>query len=215
MNDSSDSFFQTLEGLKANSPEATQRVWADFHHLMVRYADQKLGGLPRRSADEDDVALSAMHSFYKGMQAGRFPDVSSNDDLLKILFVITDRKAKKEIRRQMTLKRGGGAVRGESVFLQLGDETAGLNNLPENGTPFDLAHRLSIECQELLAMLNDDMLRKVALLKLQGYSTGEIAETLGVVNRTIERKLDMIRKQWEKALNVHNDADQHDEIHEN
>lgn len=53
---------------------------------------------------------------------------------------------------------------------------------------------LSQECEELLDCLDDDVQRKIAVLKLQGYSNAEIAQTFGVVRRTIERKVALIRK---------------------
>jgi DNA-directed RNA polymerase specialized sigma24 family protein len=36
----------------------------------------------------------------------------------------------------------------------------------------------------------------LATLKLEGYTNDEIADTLGVVTRTIERKLNLIRQLW-------------------
>ena len=37
---------------------------------------------------------------------------------------------------------------------------------------------------------------KVALLKLEGYSNEEIARSLDCSSRTVERKLEVIRKRW-------------------
>ena len=42
----------------------------------------------------------------------------------------------------------------------------------------------------------DPVLRRVALLKLEGYTNPEIATELGITARTVERKLDRIRARW-------------------
>ena len=44
--------------------------------------------------------------------------------------------------------------------------------------------------------LEDGSLQKLALLKLQGYSNGEIAAQFGLTERSVERKLGRIRKIW-------------------
>lgn len=52
------------------------------------------------------------------------------------------------------------------------------------------------QCEELMERLPDDKLRLVAHRKLEGYTNEEIAQELGVVQRTIERKLSLIRNTW-------------------
>jgi DNA-directed RNA polymerase specialized sigma24 family protein len=54
------------------------------------------------------------------------------------------------------------------------------------------------ECERLLGVLNDEQLRSVAVWKMEGYTTAEIAERLHCVPRTIERKLRVIREVWQK-----------------
>jgi DNA-directed RNA polymerase specialized sigma24 family protein len=48
-------------------------------------------------------------------------------------------------------------------------------------------------------MLEDDELRAIARLKLEGFTNPEIAERLGVVERTVERRLNRIRRQWSEG----------------
>ena len=49
----------------------------------------------------------------------------------------------------------------------------------------------------MLDQLHDENLRTVALLKLQGYNNGEIAQQLDITRRSVERKLQRIRGLWE------------------
>ena len=62
-------------------------------------------------------------------------------------------------------------------------------------TPERIAE-LEEQCQILLNSLESEQLRTVARLKLEGHTSNEIADQLGVVERTVERKLRLIRNQW-------------------
>jgi DNA-directed RNA polymerase specialized sigma24 family protein len=55
------------------------------------------------------------------------------------------------------------------------------------------------EYQRLLGLLGDVELRSVALWKVEGYTNEEIAEKLGCVVRSVERKLQRIRILWAEA----------------
>jgi hypothetical protein len=52
-----------------------------------------LQGNRPRAADEEDVALSAFHSFCRDAEAGRFPELGDRKDLWQILVMLTARKA--------------------------------------------------------------------------------------------------------------------------
>ena len=58
------------------------------------------------------------------------------------------------------------------------------------------------EYQRLLGGLKPD-LQTVARMKLEGYTNREIADQLGRVERTVERKLDRIRRVWLRKSNDH------------
>ena len=189
---------QWLVRLGQGNQRAAQALWERYFAKLVYYARRKLGGLPRRAADEEDAALSAMHSFCRGMAARRF-EVSDRDDLWKLLVTITARKASAQRRRHLAVKRGGGRVRGESVFQRLerddGREPGIAGVLGREPTP-ELAGMVADDCRALLERLGDETLRNVALLTLQGYSTEEIAKRLCCVRRSAERKPQRIRDTW-------------------
>jgi DNA-directed RNA polymerase specialized sigma24 family protein len=50
------------------------------------------------------------------------------------------------------------------------------------------------ECRRLLDGLRDDTLRQVALRRMEGCGNDQVSERIGVRLRTVERKLDLIRK---------------------
>lgn len=191
-----------LAALEAGDSQAAQHLWKKYFERLVRLAARKLQGISRRVADEEDVALSAFQSFCEGLQAGRFPDISDRDGLWRLLVVITARKAADLVNHQQRLKRGGGAVRGESA---LGHANGNSGDEPNAGgwgqvvgsepTP-QFSCQVREELDRLLAMLGDETLTRIALAKLEGRTNDEIAGQMQVVPRTIERKLALIRQCW-------------------
>jgi RNA polymerase sigma factor (sigma-70 family) len=187
-----------IRRLKSGDSAAAQKLWERYYGQLVRVAQKKLTTAPRRVADEEDVALSAMNSFCMGAREGKFPQLNDHDDLWRLLVTITARKAMHQVRRNRRQKRGGGGVRGESIFLSAGDSDAhgGLDQFlgqePSPGSAAEMAEDLRL----LLARLEEQPLRDVALLKLQGYANEEIAQRLDCGLRTVERRLRLIRALW-------------------
>jgi DNA-directed RNA polymerase specialized sigma24 family protein len=118
-----------------------------------------------------------------------------------LLVTITARKALQLFRHQGRLKRGGGAVRGDSAFQAAprdGEDEPGLEQFVGSEPTPEFAAQMAEECQRLLGQLSAGDLREVAVMKMEGYSNEEIAAKLGCVPRTIERKLALIRTLWEE-----------------
>jgi DNA-directed RNA polymerase specialized sigma24 family protein len=179
-----------VERLKHGDPLAAQRLWEGYFQQLVRLARAKLQGLPRRVSDEEDVALSAFHSFCQGAERGRFPRLADREDLWQLLVVITARKAVDLKHYMRSKKRGGG--RGPEALTDLATLEEVISREP---TP-EFAAQVAEECQVLLDRLGDPALRSVALWKMEGYSTEQIAARLNCVPRTVERKLRLIRQCW-------------------
>ena len=57
--------------------------------------------------------------------------------------------------------------------------------------------------RDLFARLDDVMLRVIAFQKLQGMTSDEIAASLEVSRRTVDRKLRLIRAIWEEESGMH------------
>jgi DNA-directed RNA polymerase specialized sigma24 family protein len=184
-----------LRRLSAGDPRAAEVIWREYFARLVRFARRKLEGSPRRAGDEEDVALSAMKSFCLGMAEQRFEKVEDRHDLWRLLLTITARKACAQRRRDRAAKRGGGATRGESALARRADaeEEGGIGEVLGSTPTPELAVMVADTCRAFLDRLEDDSLRDVARLALEGCSVPEIAERLGCVRRTVERKLQRIR----------------------
>jgi RNA polymerase sigma factor (sigma-70 family) len=188
-----------IADLRAGQSRAAEKLWEQYYERLVRLAGQKLRSAQRRVADEEDAVVSAFDSFCRGAQAGRFPQLDDRDDLWQVLVMLTARKLANQLKHQRREKRGGGQVRGESVFIAAEDRSAGIDQIVGSAPTPEFAAEVGEECRRLLALLPDDTLRAVALAKMEGYQNAEIAQRQGVKTRTIERKLQLIRELWSGA----------------
>src|SRR5262249_56890751 len=130
-------------------------------------------------SDEEDAALSAFDSVCAGLARGRFPQLADRDDLWRLLVVITTRKVQAQARRQHRQKRGGGHVRPDSDLDGAGPEGDDEDDLLARAvgsepTP-EFAAMVAEEYRRALERLGDDALRKVAILRMEGHTSDQIA----------------------------------------
>jgi DNA-directed RNA polymerase specialized sigma24 family protein len=178
--------------LKAGDSTAAQPLWQRYFARLVGLARAKLRGTPRRAADEEDVALSAFDSFCRAAAQDRLPQLVDRDDLWQVLVMLTARKAQRLAQHERRQKRGGGRVAGpeaaagsEGLAQVVGDEP----------TP-EFAAQVAEEFRRLLDLLGDEQLRQLAVARMEGYTTEELAARFACVPRTVERKLRKIRRIW-------------------
>ena len=205
-----------IQNLKDGESQAAQRLWELYFRRMVGMAREKLRGMPKRMADEEDVALSAFHSFCQGAEGGRFTQLIDRENLWPLLVSITAHKAIDLISYHNRQKRGGtGTASSESSVVEkvsnVGSQSG--QDKPRSGpatiefeaiiskepTP-EFAAQIADEFQSLLSRLDDETLQAVALWKLEGFTNEEIAEKLDCVPRTVERKLQLIRTLWQRSI---------------
>jgi RNA polymerase sigma factor (sigma-70 family) len=182
-----------IEGLKAGDGSDVQRLWDRYFERLVRLAAARIPAHTRRSFDQEDVALSAFQSFCDRAIHGQFAELGGRDDLWRLLATITVRKAMETMRSQSRQKRGGGRLLGESALQWSEEEKSGLAELLGREPAPDQVVQFSEDCGRLLETLPEPSLQAVAVRRLEGLSSREIAEELNVSTRTIERKLKVIR----------------------
>lgn len=186
-----------IQRLRDGDESAVQHLWNGYFQRMVQAARQRLQGAAKAAADEEDVALSAFDSFCRGVQVGRFPQLLDSHSLWPLLLVITANKSVDLIRQNNRQRRGGGLQRLSGDALA--ETLSGLiSREPSPEFTTELTEQLSQLLQNLDAA-DDPLLRKIALLKLEGLSNDEIATRIGCVRRSVERKLLVISRLWEQS----------------
>jgi DNA-directed RNA polymerase specialized sigma24 family protein len=181
-----------LAQLQDGDAAAARRLWERYFRRLVGLARKRLGDTPRRVADEEDVALSALDSFCRNAAEGRYPDLLDRHGLWRLLVVLTARKAL-HLRRDQARQRRGGAAAAAAEAEEL-DEVLGREPPPA------LAAQLAEEYGRLLAGLPERELEAIARWRMEGYSVEEIAGKLGCAPRSVKRKLRLIRGLWAEEV---------------
>ncbi len=190
-----------LSGIQQGDPAALGALVPRCFPDLVRFARQQLREMRRGTADENDVALSALNSFCQAAVAGHFPDLADRHDLWRLLLTMTARKAEDTIRHEARQRFGGGRVGSESALDS--DETVfdapGLAQVGADISTSEFATMMSKEFVRLLALLGDEERQRIAVAKMEGCSNEEIAAQLRCSVRTVEFRLQLIRRKWKEA----------------
>jgi DNA-directed RNA polymerase specialized sigma24 family protein len=175
-------------------------LWERFASRLIGLARARLQAAPRGAADEEDAVLSAFDSFCRGAEQGRYPQLHDRGDLWNLLMTITLRKVSNQITRERRLKRGGGAVLGESDLPQSCERGLALDEMIGTEPTPQMAIEMAEQCQKLLDELPAADLHSIALWKMEGYTNAEIASKLDCARSTIQRKLRIIQARWEQYV---------------
>ncbi len=197
--ESGHSVSQYLSGLRTGDSKATQKIWERYFKRLIQLADRKLRSSPRGSMDEDDVVQQVFAEFFAQVQQGRFPKLDDRHDLWQILAMMVGRRSKDQIRKQSTLRAGANRVVNESAFQDANGSFKAnvLTSIPSRDPSPAEAMEFVEALSGRLRMLSDKTLRKIAMLKLQGYSNREIAKKMRSSLRSVERTLSRIRSMWQ------------------
>ena len=174
---------QWLEQVKDGDDQALEQLWHVYFLQLVRLARKQFASAAKTVSDEEDIAQHAILSFYIRARDGQFPELNDREGLWKLLISITLNKARAVVRKEH---------RRRELWQR---EMSGIHF--REGTPSpEFAAEFADRFQYLLDCLNDDLLRRVAVAKLDGYSNQEIAQQNAKSVPTIERKLRLIREIW-------------------
>lgn len=180
------------------SEHAAQTLYERYIRQLEWVARDRMGSLPRRVVDEEDIASTVMEQFFRGVKEGKFPTLDDRHDLWQILLMILQRRVVDRHRRVKARRK----ELGESALMPPepdGSAEGGLNGVPESApTPDDIA-ALREEIDHRLRQLPEERWRQVAVWKMEQRSHAEIAASLDCSIKTVERILNDIRKHWRPA----------------
>jgi ECF sigma factor len=199
MHDQSEgSITRWIAGVKAGDFAAAQPLWERYFARMVDLArtQRRARGRWRRDSatDDEDAALSAFDGLFAGLARGQFPQLADRDDLWRLLVVITIRKVSALARRQLRQKRGGGQVRPASDLAEPGSDDDVLARAVGSEPTPEFAAMVAEEYRGLLDRLGENVLRKVAILRMEALITDAIPEQLGCARRTVARQVALLRR---------------------
>lgn len=206
MDNDSDPVTIWIDELRQSDENAARNIWQHFVLRLQASARKKLRLSTRQLYDEEDAAQSAFHSLCAGISNGRFPELGDRQSLWQLLLVITSRKIARRHRYDQRQRRDVRRTLHESVFSTpvKGSAEGGLQQAPSREPTPEFSAEFVDVCDSLFNSLDDPELLRVATLRIEGHNDTEIAEKLNCSRRTIQRRLEVIRRHWE-ALGIENE----------
>lgn len=200
MQDDQDPVTLWLQRLLEGDSLAQREIWQKYSERVARQARRCMKGVSSRDSDEDDIAVRVLNSLFQRLADGRQSAIESRTELWNLLLGITRNKTADEARRKRAKKRGGGNVRGESAFDVHGEDSPGCGIAGVAGRVQDprVAYEEAQGLVEMLESLRDSQLQQIALLKMASHTDQEIADMLKLGRRTIQRRLQELRRRFQK-----------------
>lgn len=187
-----------IDQAKDGNSVAAHQLWHHYYDRLIRAARQNLRGQNQGMADEEDIVVSVFESFYRAAENGRFPDLSGRDDLWRLLLTMSARKIVDKRRHDRRQRRGAGAKL-RSIEQPGGEDEAVIQVIGNEPTP-DMVLMMTESFERLLAHLGVGQLRDLAVGKMEGFSNAELAIRFQCSERTIERRLHLIREKCQQEL---------------
>ena len=190
---SSESFNDVMARLRAGDEAAAREIFQRFVRRLVRLTRCQLDVVMRHKVDPEDVVQSAYKSFFHRYGEGKL-EVGDWDNLWSLLTLITVRKcldrvdyhraASRDARREAAAQPG---VAGSEPWWEA---------IAREPTPEEAAV-LAETVEQLLRGLTAEE-RPVLEMSLQGHTTQEICERLGLADRSVRRLRERVRKQLQR-----------------
>ena len=183
------SITRLIPRLHDGDAHAIDQLWQRYVGRVEGVVRPVVRGLAPGAGDEEDVAQSAFRAFFDAAANNEAVHLESRDELWRLLVTISRRKATDRVRHELRDRRGGEARRRHEGLENLTAETASPSEITELQDLFD----------HLMLALNaagDDRLKTIAVLRLEGLTTQEIAAQLDCTVRTIQRKLHILERLW-------------------
>ncbi|MEM7473595.1 MAG: ECF-type sigma factor [Planctomycetota bacterium] len=176
---------------KEGDASAYEALWNHYFASVVALAKGRMFKLRGSLYDEEDAALSAMKSLFRGINSGRFPELHDRDNLWRLLVVITHRKLRAQWRMESAEKRAASRTTELNIETVLSEEPSAA-----------FVSEMMDQVERLMSELGDERLKRIAMLRLDGFTYDEIAEQLDCTNRTVCRKVERIRHIWGKEMEL-------------
>ncbi len=184
-----------IEGLQQGDESSARKLWEHFVQRLYEAARKKLNRRVARTYDEQDAAQSAFHALCAGVSAGRYPDLNDRTSLWRLLLTITSNKISNRHRYEKREQRDIRRTATDSVFITTSHRSV-IGSLPAREPTLEYSAEFVDLCGQLVEGLGPE-LQEIARLKIEGYTDVEIAEHLGCSDRTIRRRVELIRRNWQ------------------
>ncbi len=176
---------------------AAGALWQRYEKRLLALASKRLLGKGVIIADEADVVNDAIGAFLMRIREGAFHDLEDRNGLWKLLATITINRANSLVRDENRGKRSIAHTIHDSSLSQPLDESLAAAQQPPDATVL-----FAETFGEFLSLLGDGELEEIALAKMEGASNDEIARKIDRSIPTVERRLRLIRRKLQQAIDA-------------
>jgi len=177
---------QLIAAFKAGDESAARELFDKYCEQLMRLAKKRIGQRMTSRVDPEDVLQSAFRTFFTHVRNDDF-SFEQADDLFKLLVRLTVHKTLRQIAYHRAAKR--------NPELEIGhgsDAHELLQQIASESPSPEVEVALVDEFERFVGQL-PPVDREVLGLKLQGFTTVEIAEKLGSYDRKIRRILERVQ----------------------
>jgi RNA polymerase sigma factor (sigma-70 family) len=195
MTSSAPTFAALFGRAREHDPEAVAELCRQYEPRLRVVARVLLGPALRPALDSMDLVQSVHRSLLIGIREEKF-DISTPENLIALALTLLRRKIARNwrrVQRQQRLPAGGSSV--ELLPAILTELTTREANPAEAAQYHDQVEHL---CRQL-----DDTERNVLALRLDGFTTGEIAQRLGLNHVTLRVRLTRLRERLRTSGVLH------------
>lgn len=194
--DSAGSTTHLFQLVTAGDPEAERKLFQRFFEIVVRLVDQKLGPLPRRIADEEDVALNVMQDALSGLRNQRFRDLHDREDFWQIIWDLIHKRTT-DLKRELFRQKQDIRRETSALVVSTGSDSSVHAGEIVPSDEFDDPEFIIHETRDLLiATLDDAELREIARRRCDGQTCAEIAHELQKTVSRVEFLWKVVRAKW-------------------
>ncbi len=175
-----------IQRCRRGDQDAARELFDAYVARLIPLAKRRISQRLASRVDAEDIVQSVFRTFFARLKDDKF-EIGDQDDLFRLLMRITVHKTLRQIAHHKAAKRDPGMelVQGDSAHEQL------LQLLTNEPTPEATVTFLD-QLEHFMGQLQTGD-REILELRLQGYSTEEIAEKMGSYDRKIRRVLERIR----------------------
>lgn len=175
-----------LQQVRDGNQMAAMELFHRYSEQLVELAQERLNWKLRRKLDPEDIAQSALRSFFRMNAAKRF-DFENWNSLWGLLSLLTIRKCGRQLEHFRAACRDIGTEMSAFWKPDGDNSSASWEAIARDPSPEEAAV-LSETVREILSLL-DEREQAIFQLSLQGHTVEEISETIGRSERTVERVL--------------------------
>lgn len=175
-----------IDRCRGGDEDAAKTLFDAYVERLLPLARRRISQRLSSRVDAEDIVQSVFRTFFARLKDDRF-EIANQDDLFRLLVRITVHKTLRQIAHHKAAKRDPSQELGQSdsAHEQL------LQLLASEPTPEATVSFLD-QLEHFMSHLPEAD-RQILQLRMEGYSTEEIAQKIGSYDRKIRRVLERIR----------------------